>query len=158
MSKEKKATAQKNEKPKMSFKAKFLLFLGMIACIYFFRQNTVLLLIGLLPSIVALFVDQTPFRSWTKTVFCFNLSGMLPTMITILFTSKATSLSGHVGDMNMWLLAYSAAALAWIVIWVAPRLTHQWIKINTAYTIERHLSKIAKLDEEWNISKQAPSQ
>lgn len=148
MAKEKaEKTAPKN---KLSIKSKLLLFLALAGCIFMFRQSTVLLLIGLLPALVALIVDTTSSRAWAKTVFCFNLAGIMPTMAEIFFTGSGGNLD-RIGDMNMWLMAYSAAGAAWLIIWLSPIIAGFWLDIYADYRIERHSAKMAQLDEEWNI-------
>lgn len=140
------------KKNKLSFKAKFMLLISLVGSIFLFQQSTVLLLIGLLPSFVALIVDTTATKSWTKTVFCFNLAGIMPTMADIIFTSTGNALESRINDMNMWLMAYSAAGAAWVFIWLGPRIAHAWLSVYAENSIERHLAKMKQIDDEWNVS------
>jgi hypothetical protein len=150
------AKAEKKEsdkkKTKLSFKAKFLLLLGLVFSIVLLQQSTVLLMIGLLPSFVALIVDNTASKSWAKTVFCFNLAGMLPTVAEIIFTGTGGALQTHLADMNMWLMSYAAAGMAWVCIWLGPRLARYWLNIYATYRIEKHTAKMQQLDKEWGIT------
>lgn len=153
MAKAEKNKETKKQSRKLSFKAKLLIFLGLIGSVLLIQQSTVLLLIGLLPSFVALIVDTTATRAWAKTVFCFNLAGMMPTIAEIIFTGTGGALQSHVNDMNMWFMAYSAAAAAWVIIWIGPRIALYWLKVYADYRIERHLAKMQQIDKEWGITK-----
>jgi uncharacterized membrane protein len=146
-------TQKKKKKNKLRFKTKLMLFISLIGSIFLFQQSTVLLLIGLLPAFVALIVDTTATKSWTKTVFCFNLAGIMPTMAEIAFTSTGSALQSRISDMNMWLMAYSAAGAAWLFIWLGPHIAHAWLSVYAKQSIDHHLAKMKQIDVEWNISR-----
>ncbi len=151
---EKKQKAAKPAKRKMSFKNKFLLLIFFAAAIYFIKQGVIVMLIGLLPAFVATLVDTTPDRSWTKTVFCFNLAGLMPSLVEMVFAPNIglATIQAVMGDPFMWLLAYGSAGLGWCVIWASPRLMEHFLVFYYRKCVDRHQAKLVKIDEEWNVS------
>jgi hypothetical protein len=150
-----KAASSKTPPQKMSGKSKLILLLFVIASILLLKQSAMLLLIGMLPAIVALIVDTTARKSWAKTVFCFNFSGILPYVVDIYLggSNSLSSLEESMGDMTMWLVTYGSAGAAWIVIWFCPIIMETWLRYYHQFRVEQHLKRSAKLDEEWDIAK-----
>lgn len=154
--KEKPAKTKTGGGYKLSGKAKFLMMLGTIGSIILLQQSTVMLLIGMLPAIVAIIVDNTHGKSWAKTVFCFNLAGLLPALLDVYIGDGNTmaSLQLHMGDMTMWLTTYGAAGMGWVVIWLSPLIAEQYLQYYYRSCITSCKRKMARLDEEWSIGKQ----
>lgn len=145
---------------KLTAKAKLLIMIFTIGAIIVLQQSSIMLLVGMLPAFVALIVDNTHGKSWAKTVFCFNMAGLLPALLEVYIGDGNTlrSLQAHMGDMTMWLIAYGMAGMGWVVIWLSPLAAEQFLKLFTQSSIANCQRKMARLDAEWNIGTPPPSQ
>lgn len=157
MAKKEKAEKTKAAKPtghKLSGKTKLMLFILLVGSIAILRQSVVMLLIGMLPAIVAIIVDNTHNKAWAKTVFCFNLAGLLPSLLEVYISAgnSMTALQNSMSNMTVWLVAYGAAGAAWVVIWAAPMIAEKFLEAYCKTSIATYKRKIEKLDEEWNVS------
>ena len=159
MSKEKKAKEPKAVKTKSGKKKRgglwFTLFL--LACMVLLRQSSGLLLVGILPSIVSFVVDDTPRRAWFKTVFAFNLSGVLPYVFNLFFLqgNSARALQHQMSDFTMWLIIYGCAAAGWVVLWICPQVMEVLLRYHYVSRIDFHQKKKADLAEEYRLEAQA---
>lgn len=151
---DKKQKKTNSTKKKLSFKTKLLLFILSVAGIFFLKQGFVLLLVGMVPAAVAMLVDTTSTRAWTKTVASFNLAGLMPTLVEMAISqgNNLALLQEKMGDPMLWFLAYGSAGIGWIVIWICPRIMEKILRVYYRYCAERHQGKLAKIDAEWGIS------
>src|SRR6478609_8727203 len=62
----------------MTGRGRIILIIASLVLMALFRTGFVFLIIGLLPSIVAYYMDVTRPHFTFKTIFCFNLSAMMP--------------------------------------------------------------------------------
>jgi len=85
----------------------------------------VLLVVGMLPTIVAYIVDQTPRRTLTLTVGPLNLAGTAPYCLQLWYgVVTMRSLGGFLGNVWVWLVMYLAAALGWLFFLGMPVIVH----------------------------------
>ncbi|MEI9983966.1 MAG: hypothetical protein WDN69_12610 [Aliidongia sp.] len=85
----------------------------------------VLLVVGMLPSIVAYIVDQTPRRTLTLTVGPMNLAGTAPYCLQLWFgTNTLRGLGLFLNDAWVWLVMYLAAAAGWLLFFGMPVIVH----------------------------------
>jgi len=112
--------------------SKMKLIIGLfasIAGILLLKHAFLLLLFGMLPAVVALIVDRSARHTLAKTVICFNLAGVIPTMSNILTgAANPSSISELLGTPSIWLIVYGAAGMGWAVYWSAPLVTYTMIK------------------------------
>jgi hypothetical protein len=157
MSKKEKTTKAKSSGSKTSGKNKFLFLLCSVGAIAILKQSVVMLLIGMLPAIVAMIVDNTHGKSWAKTVFCFNLAGLLPSLLEVYIGegNSMNALQTHMSDMGVWLIAYGCAGLAWLVIGICPLISEKFLGYYAQNRIASYQRKMEKLDAEWSIGKQS---
>ncbi len=142
-------------KPKKGgFASKLRLLLLSTIAVLVLQQSVIMLLIGMLPSFVAYIVDNTNSRSWFKTVFCFNLAAMLPYLAELYFDegNSSAAMQAQMGDFTMWLLIYSSAGLAWVVIWACPKIAAIYLKSYHDLRAQEHRRKFQRLKEEWGIN------
>jgi hypothetical protein len=84
-----------------------------------------LLVVGMLPSIVAYIVDQTPRRTLTLTVGPLNLAGTAPYCLQLWFgIDTMRALGSFLGNVWVWLVMYLAAALGWLLYLGMPVIVH----------------------------------
>lgn len=112
--------------------------------------TTLLLLLGLLPTVAALLVDRDPGRHGAITVGCFNLCGIAPVLIPLWE-------SGHTLDGTLvllreplnWLLMYGAAALGWLFFFVVPPAVAVFLAWRMQDRIRELKARQKTLTDEW---------
>jgi hypothetical protein len=85
------------------------------------QMGFIFLLIAILPSVVAYFIDETQTNSVFRVVLMCNLSGTLPYLAPML--GAATRGERHdsyniIMDPTTWLVIYCAAAAGWSLIFL----------------------------------------
>jgi hypothetical protein len=112
--------------------------------------STIVLLAGMVPTIVAYFVDRTGGKYLAITVALLNFCGTLPGL-TRLWQEGQTLDAGIriAADSLHWLVSYGAAAGGWLIyLSVPPILTIYYAGISTN-RIEVLKRKQAQLIETW---------
>ena len=144
---------EKKKKKKGSFKNKLLWAMGIIGTLLLIRQTTMLLLIGMLPTLVVKFIDNTEDRLWFKTVLCFNLAGVYPYVIDIVMVhnNSMKAMQAQMADSIMWLVMYGSASIGYAAMWCFPIATEFCMRVLNRSRLERHSKKIEKLRDEWGV-------
>lgn len=150
----KKEKKGKKEKKKGGFVGKLKALFLIAGAIFLLRQSVIMLMVGLLPAFVAYIVDTTNGKSWFKTVFCFNLAGLLPYLAEVYFEkgNSASAMQSQMGDFTMWLVVYLSAGLAWVFIWLCPKVALLCLRGYHEYKAEEHTKKFERLKKEWGIT------
>ncbi|MDG1287120.1 MAG: hypothetical protein P8P30_06090 [Rickettsiales bacterium] len=143
----------KKKKKKSSFKSKILWFIVLVGTFALLRQTTMLLLVGMLPTLVVKFIDDSDEQLWFKTVFCFNLAGVFPYLIDITMThgNSVRALQEQMADSFTWLSAYGGAAAGYAVMIVCPMASEFFMRVFNTKRIEKHHKKLVRLHEEWGV-------
>jgi len=83
---------------------------------------TALLLAGMLPTLVVLFVDASPEKaSRLSAMFTFNVSGVLPYAASLWEDGmKMQTVVEQLGDIVTWTLMYGAAGAGALALWLGP--------------------------------------
>jgi hypothetical protein len=85
----------------------------------------VLLVVGMVPSIVAYIIDQTPRRTLTLTVGPLNLAGTAPFCIQLWFgVDTMHAMVQYMTSVWVWLVMYLAAAAGWLLHLGMPMIVH----------------------------------
>lgn len=127
----------------------FLLMLSVVLAL----PTVPLLLLGMIPTAVALFVDRSPGKSAGICVLGLNFAGVAP-FIAILWHGPNTlthSLS-MLGDVYAWFIMYGAAALGWLLSMGLPPVVASFLRIAAAQQIAALRAQQAKLRDEWGIA------
>lgn len=93
--------------------------------IYFLSFAALLVILGLVPSFVAGYVDRTPDKAKAKVVGACNLAGIVP-FVSDLVKQGITSNNVHAVLLSgyTWLVMLGAAGLGWALVWGFPRASH----------------------------------
>lgn len=97
----------------------FVMLAGPVALI--FHATAIVLLVGMLPTIVAYFMDRQQPKLAPITVGAINICGVLPFLIAL--WSKNHSIVGAmkiIGDPVAWLVMYAAAGAGWGIYYGVP--------------------------------------
>ncbi len=105
----------------------FLLFVGYAsfgALLLFEPTMAALIVVGLAPSLVALFFDHGAFRRPRLiTLCCFNLAGFLPYFARLLNAhDRVGEFFSMITDIYVWAVIYGATALGAGLLWIGPFL------------------------------------
>ncbi|MBM3617691.1 MAG: hypothetical protein FJX23_04020 [Alphaproteobacteria bacterium] len=93
--------------------------------IYFLSFAALLVILGLVPSFVAGYVDRTPDKAKAKVVAACNLAGIVP-FVSDLVKQGITSNNVHSVLLSgyTWLVMLGAAGLGWALVWGFPKASH----------------------------------
>ncbi len=135
---------------KMRGKHKLMLIIFSLAMMVLMRTGFVFLIIGMLPCIVAYYMDVSKYQYMFKSVFAANLAGMMP-FITKIIDGKASStlLQEIMGDSTSWVIIYGAAFIGWLLVRVCPIATHTMVSAVHQTQVMRYEWLQKKLESEW---------
>lgn len=76
---------------------------------------------GMLPTMVAYFLDEQPGRYLFRAVAAMNLAGVVPFLEVLWRRDDGLSAAlEKVGDLNTWFVMYGAAGAAWLLVYLLP--------------------------------------
>ena len=143
-------SSKKIVKHKMRFKHKFFLILFSIVMMGLLRTGFVFFIIGMLPCIVAYYMDVTRFRYTFKSVFAANLSGMMPYITKIIHDGPSSALLQEImGNGMNWFIIYGSAMIGWLLIKVCPMLALTMVTGVHQTQFIRYDWLQKKLESEW---------
>lgn len=121
-----------------------------LAMIVFFQAGFLFVLLGLMPSMVAYFVDTATGKPTFKCVLSCNLAGMIPTFADVLISeSMPATMQMLMNDLFTWFIVYGSAAGGYALLTTCRTLTLIGIIITWDARIESFLKKQEKLVKEW---------
>ncbi len=152
MAKAKTAKKTSNSKPaKSNTKTMILLILGSIGSIAIFKTGFIFLMIALLPSIVAYYLDRTSSKTRYHTVLACNLSGVIPYMAEILRNNGTQG--GYVtelmSDPFTWLVVYASAGFGWLLLFATPIFAQFIISMFNSGQMARYQSIQDRMVKDW---------
>ena len=113
-------------------------------------STCVLVLVGMLPTIVALIADRSPNRHAATAVGGLNLAGLAPFLLHLWF--DAPGMTGAISvltDAFSMTTMYAAAAAGWLLFLGVPALFRVIDAAAEEQRIERMLSRQRDLRDEW---------
>jgi len=145
-----KKNKKKDDKPG-SARVTALLIVGSLLMIIFLQKTYILFVIGILPTIVAYYVDRTPSRQIFHTVMPCNLSGVLPFVVELAIRQQNQSgaLQSMLGDFTVLLIMYASAAFGWILVYAAPHMASLVIEALNNRQIRKLKKSQQSLVNEW---------
>jgi hypothetical protein len=143
-------TSGKIVRHKMRFKHKFFLILFSLVMMGLLRTGFVFFIIGMLPCIVAYYMDVTRYRYTFKSVFAANLSGMMPYITQIIHAGPSSTLLQEImGNGMNWFIIYGSALIGWLLIKVCPMLAQTMVAGVHQTQFMRYDWLQKKLESEW---------
>lgn len=129
-----------------------LLIIVSLMLIVMLQFGFIFLLLALLPSIAAYFVDTDPSRPAFRTVFAANLAATLPSL-TPMFKSglkfKHYEVGGIIGDPKVWMLIYGSAAAGWCIIFICRQIARTMLAFQYEFRAASLERAQARLVDEW---------
>jgi small-conductance mechanosensitive channel len=115
-----------------------------------FTYVVVMIVVSILPAVVASIVDRRPRKYASKTVTCFNLSGVLPVIFDIFMSADPDATAQvQLADPYVWMMVYGFAGFGWLVVYVIPQMVFLFLVVRSDHTIARLEQKRKALVEEW---------
>lgn len=122
------------------------------ALVVLLQFGFIFLLLALLPSVVAFYIDHDAGKPTFKTVFACNLAATLPSLAPMLdagikFRHYDTSLT--LSNPSTWLIVYSGAAAGWCLIYLCRYVARFTVMLLYEYNISMLEGQQKRLIEEW---------
>ena len=136
---------KRKKKTKLGWRGQLLMITMIIAAVVFL-PSTVLLAVGLLPTVVAGIIDRSKEKTRSITVGCMNFTGCCPYWLDLL-TIHGHSMNGTVQlitEPKNIVVMYSAALLGYLIDWSMSGMVSS-VMIQRA---ERRLKNIEKEQKE----------
>lgn len=122
MAKSKGKPKGKAKKTKSKVPATVGVLVGCLILIYFLSFAALLVMLGMLPTLVAIYVDQSKDHSHSKVIGACNVAGVLPFISDLLRQGiTASNVHGILLSANAWVTMLGAAGLGWALVWAFPR-------------------------------------
>ncbi len=96
-----------------------VLLIASLIFIVLLKFGFIFLIIALLPSAVAYFIDNSPRTSAFRIVLLCNLAGTLPKLMPMIYDAiemKQIDVMPVMLDPQVWLVIYGGAAVGWCLI------------------------------------------
>lgn len=136
--------------------ALLLMFLALAAGL--FLPTSVLLITGMIPTFVALLVDQDPDKYAAITVAPVNFCGILPSAIALWSGENTLPQALRLlSEPVNWLTMYGAAAIGWMLFFAIPPIIATFVVRRHEGEISRLTEHQEKLAEEWGAEVAGPS-
>ena len=137
-------------RPKMRFRNKFLLITFSLLMMGFMRTGFVFFVIGMLPAIVAYYMDISKHRYTFKTIFAANMTGMMPYVTKMLAAGpSSTMLAEIMGNAFNWVIIYGSAMVGWMLILFCPMVAQIMVAGVNQTQFLRYDTLRKKLEGEW---------
>ncbi len=124
--------------------------MGALGLLLLALPTTMVLAIGMAPTMTAFLGDRTPGRFLTKCVAGMNFAGVIPSLYHLWTTGHdlATAMK-VVTDVYAWLLMYGAAAIGWMLFMGLPGAVAMFRALNAKRRIYMLQEKQKDLINEW---------
>ena len=137
-------------KPAVSRVSMIVVSLFLLPAGVLFLPTTLLLAVGLIPTLVALVVDRSPEKYAAITVGPLNFCGVLPAALELWQGSHTVEHTLRlITDPLTLLVACSAAGVGWLVFYVVPPLVAGIVVAHHEQEIKRARDHQEKLSAEW---------
>ncbi len=128
-----------------------LIFL-LIGLIFVMRFGAMILILTIVPSILAFYIDHRPGRPSFKVIAACNISAALPFIVPIIDFSlkKQYSEAGQVMDSaQSWMFIYVGAAAGWGMLYISKFVARVITLMHYEYAVSMLEKKQAILLKEW---------
>lgn len=118
--------------------------------LFAFYESIVLLLIGMVPTIVALAVDRSPHKDQARSVGYLNFAGCLPWAVDFWMSGgNFDRVFEIVGDPLVLAVMYSAAAAGWALCFIVRPFVAAYLSVAADLREAQLTKRQAELVEEW---------
>lgn len=119
-------------------------------CAIGFLPTTIIVIVGMLPTIVAIFVDSGKERLAGLTVGCMNIAGVLMPVMALWDKGHTVENAIHIlSQPYMLLVMYGGAALGALLYINTPLMVSGLLRRQAAYRLKMIEKQCEDLREEW---------
>lgn len=127
-----------------------LIAIGALGLLLLALPTTMVLAVGMAPTMTAFLGDRTPGRFLTKCVAGMNFAGVIPSLYNLWITGHDLSTAMKVvTDVYAWLLMYGAAGMGWLLFLGLPGAVAMFRALNAKRRIYVLREKQKDLINEW---------
>ncbi len=149
----KKPASKQRGKRKAGFSRRTLMSFVSVLVIAMFALAApafILMLVGMVPTIVALVVDREPEKYTAMSVAAANFAGVVPFVVELLVgNSTMSDAFAMLTDVFVMAVVYGAAGIGWCLIAALPSVTTVFMKLSADSKVMRLRGDQAKLVVEW---------
>jgi hypothetical protein len=116
------------------------------------QYGFIFLIIAMLPSFVANFVDPDPQKPKFKVVLCCNVAATMPMMAPMFeasFHFQPYDMSSLFSNPSLWFFIYGGAGIGWCLIFLCNQLAYYIVDARNDYIIHQIEEQQRRLIEEW---------
>lgn len=140
----------KNRGQQRSAVKPLLIAIGVLGLLLLALPTTMVLAIGMAPTLGAFFADKTPGHYLTKCVAGTNFAGVFPSLYYLwTIGHDLKTANGIVTDINALLLMYCAGAMGWLLFLGLPGAVAVFRSLNATRRIYVLREKQKMLINEW---------
>lgn len=130
----------------------FVYVTGIILLTFWLKFAMLLILIGMLPAIVARYVDDSEDGNHSRVILFCNFAGVLPFVGELLKKGiSAESVSALMTTPHVWLVMYGAAAFGWALVWFFPQAVYFVLDMVQNNTIAKINTRQQQIVDEWGL-------
>ncbi len=132
-----------------------LLIVVCILLIVMLQLGFIFLILALLPSITAYFVDEDYDITTFRTIFACNLAATIPALTPIFVSGlkmKHYEVGSVIGNPNVWLFIYGGAAIGWVMIHFSSQIAYVFLDIQYKLRFASLEKAQERILEEWGDS------
>lgn len=135
---------------KMRFKHKFMLILFSLLMMALLRTGFVFFIIGMLPCIIAYYLDISKYGYTFQSVFAANLAAMMPYITKMISHGPSSSMLHEImGNSLNWFIIYGAALAGYGLVKICPIAAEFMVAGMHKTQIARYEHIQKKLESEW---------
>jgi hypothetical protein len=109
--------AKKKAKAPTSYKAQLFMITGVVMAAVFL-PSTIMLAIGMMPTLAAALVDRSPRKTKAVTVGAMNLAGCTPFLLELWYRGHSFEESARIiSDPTAVVVMYAAACVGYLIDW-----------------------------------------
>lgn len=145
------AKAEAGKKSKKSGKlGVFTIIVLLCFAMPFIMPTVTLLLLGMVPTYVALGTDNDPEKSGAVSVGAMNFAGIVPFVIDLWTKGQTMGNALHIlGDANSWLIILGASAVGQLIVYAIPQALATLTLAQAEMRIKTMRKNLDMLKESW---------
>ena len=127
-----------------------IIIIGGAGLLIFTLPTVLILVVGMLPTFVAYFIDRRREKYTTLCVGSMNFVGVIPFLFTLWEEDHSYDMAFEIlADPLGWLMMLGAAGIGWAIYFVAPSIVSMVMAARIEQRIERLENRQTELIEEW---------
>ncbi len=142
----------KSAKPSTKKKGggKLIFFMIILGCLVPFGVPTLIVCVGLLPTLVALFTDTDQNRSGLATIGYLNLAGVLPFLIELWQNGQTMEAALRiVRDPFSWVVMFGAAGVGHLMLYTIPPIVTSMVLMKQESRLRTLREGVQQLEAIW---------